>query len=321
MIFDSLSTAIFLHSISGIIPFASAVEIANISTLDALVTASSPPAPGKNLDEKSVFQNYFNAFQNGQFFCKVRTQGQYEMPGSDIVEFDGLIWCSNLHFADFKADMPIGYTGNCVKATLQGISEALEAGAQYSSGIERVEGQFHADAGISAVYVPQTNVFEGQLHYNTDNWSRRFWDDGRLNMNGIMWETRDEGDLSPKAATSSFSSIFKIDWVTVDEAATLMRVNATDLTPNEFEKLYANVWIKTHEEEAAMMNLNPDPELDIVEEVKDEQNATSDEEKSIEAEDVANEQNMTDADSSAGGGRKLAKAAGVVSAALRLLGL
>ena len=51
--------------------------------------------------------------------------------------------------------------------------------------------------GVSAVFVEQLNVFEGQVHADTDDWSGRFRDDGRKTMPGIAWEGHDEGDMNP----------------------------------------------------------------------------------------------------------------------------
>ena len=95
---------------------------------------------------------------------------------------------------------------------------------------------------LSAVYVPQGNTFEGQLHKNTDNYVVRFWDDGQTAMPILGWEVHDEGDTSPNAATSSWSGFGKISWIPVDEAASLLGNDAEDFTPEKFTDIYAEVW-------------------------------------------------------------------------------
>ncbi|KAL7544860.1 hypothetical protein ACHAWF_008223 [Thalassiosira exigua] len=289
-----------------------AVEVPDIGDIDAQVLATSLPAPGTNLDGNSVFRNFFDAFQNGQFFWKETARLRFEKPGSDIVEAEALTWCGNLHFPTLKEGAPIGFTGNCVLALLSGLDAIAEAGGHAS--YEQVEKKFVADHGVSAIYVPQTNVFEGQWHAGTDNYVYRFWDDGRSSMRGIGWEVHDEGDIDPQMATSSFSGILKLDWISVAEAAAIMKLNESELTPERFEEAYAKIWIKTHEEEAAVSNPNPEAELAIIEEIKDDLgiDTNADEaEEEMAADDTENNteenDNVADADSSdAVGGRKIA---------------
>ena len=60
--------------------------------------------------------------------------------------------------------------------------------------------------GISAVFVEQLNAFEVQYHANTDDWvSSIIGMMVRKQCLMIGWEGHDEGDMSPKAATSSLS--------------------------------------------------------------------------------------------------------------------
>jgi hypothetical protein len=75
-------------------------------------------------------------------------------------------------------------------------------------------------------------------------------------------------------------------------------MTTTEVTSGAFETVYSKTWIKEHNEEAATANPNPEAELVIVDEVK---NNTGD---------------------SSGSTRKLASATNrVVSAVLRLFGI
>ncbi|KAL7548252.1 hypothetical protein ACHAWF_011546 [Thalassiosira exigua] len=250
------------------IPAALGLDIMDLSDIEATKTATKPPAPGKNINGTSVFNNYINAVNDGQFFWKATVYGQYEMPGSEATEGEELYWCGNLHFNDFESGSPaLGYTGNCVTAFTSGLDKVIDAGAQLT--FEEVQDQFVFDSGVSFIYVPQTNVFEGQLHANADNAVWRAWDDGRPSMNGMVWETHDEGDMDSNAATSAWSSVRRYDWLTVSEAASLIGTIATSLTPEIFDEVYANTWLKTHEEETAVNNPNPGAEQEIVDQVKE----------------------------------------------------
>ncbi|KAL7527412.1 hypothetical protein ACHAWF_002168 [Thalassiosira exigua] len=51
---------------------------------------------------------------------------------------------------------------------------------------------------LSAVYVPQINVLEGQFHKNADNFVVRFFDDGRFILPTMGWRVHDEGDNHPQ---------------------------------------------------------------------------------------------------------------------------
>jgi hypothetical protein len=82
--------------------------------------------------------------------------------------------------------------------------------------------------------VEQQNVFEGQLHVDTDDWTLRFWDDGQKTMPTLGWEGHDEGDLNPNAATSSFSFYAEETWLSVEEVAQLFNTSVDDFTPEKF---------------------------------------------------------------------------------------
>ncbi|KAL7528635.1 hypothetical protein ACHAWF_002633 [Thalassiosira exigua] len=164
------------------------------------------------------------------------------------------------------------YAGHCVWARLSGYDEAIASGATISIA---TEGEFVKTTGISAVYVEQTNIFEGQIHENTDNWVIRYWDAGRPKMPTLLWEPHDEGDMDPVEATGSFSSFGEASWSSAEEVAKLLNISAAELTPEAFNNKYRDVWIKSHEVEAAVINPNPQAELDILNEVENDAQGTS----------------------------------------------
>ena len=155
----------------------------------------------------------------------------------------------------------------------------------------------------------QLNVFEGQRHTNTDDFVYRYWDDGSKTMPMIAWEGHDEGDMSANAATSSLSMFGEITFMPVEEVAQIFNTSVDEFTPDKFKQVYLDTWIKGHEKEAAEKNPNADAELEIIEQVKNENEM-----------DSAGETTPIDDDS--GTRRKLVSVAGrFVSAALRVFGI
>ena len=189
-------------------------------------------------------------------------------------------------------------------------------------------GEWFATVGVSAVFVEQLNVFEGQFHINTDNLVTRYWDDGQKTMSWISWKGHDEGDMSPGAATSSVSSIGETTWMSVEEVSQLFNVSVDKFTPETFKQIYLDTWIKDHEKEAAENNPNPGPELAIIEQVKDETNSADETTAPAQPDSTATE-NDGSADAAnpvvggdSGSGRQLVSiAARFVSAALRVFGI
>ena len=176
----------------------------------------------------------------------------------------------------------------------------------------------------------QLNVFEGQVHAGTDNWVARYWDDGRKTMSFTGWEGNDEGDMSPDAATSTWSFFAEpVTWMSVDEVAQLLNTSVDEFTPEKFKQVYFDTWLKAHEEQAAVMNPNSEAELEIIEQVKNETNYADDtatttpvQPDSTAAEDGGNSDGANPVEDDSGSGRKLASvAARFVSAALRVFGI
>ena len=245
-----------------------------IEELNAKVEANPAP-PGYNIDGGSVFSNFVNAFNDGQFFFIWNFVATFEKPSSETVKGSVLVWCGDISFTYFQNSSNPGYAGRCVYMRLGNLpADLLAAGAQQTSASTEV---FTSTVGISAVFVEQLNVFEGQLHKNTGDYVYRYWDNGRPSTPVIGWEGHDEGDLSTNAATSSFSGVAEFIWTSVEDVAKLLNTTAAELTlDTTFKDVYANVWIKEHEEEAAEKNPNPDSEMVIVEQVINENNGTGD---------------------------------------------
>ncbi len=327
MFFSSTSVSTLLHVLalvaSACLPF-----VAAQFTTDQFNTKISSTAapPGYNVDGGSVFNNFVNALNDGQLFFIQAGTAVFEKPGSEIVDYTLFIWCSDLIFSDFSNSSVMGYAGRCVEKNLAGYAEAQTAGAQLVP-IDYPEG-FGRTMGISAVYVEQLSVFEGQLHQNTDDWIFRYWDDGRETAPTIGWEGHDEGDMSPNAGTASLSAFGEFAWMSVEEVAQLLNKSVDEFTPETFKQVYKNTWIKGHEEEAATQNPNPEAELAIIEQVMNETDSsgetTSPAETNTEGDGGSGTNTATpiEDDGSAGNGRKLVSAtARFVSAALRVFGI
>ena len=305
----------------GILPFVGAAEV----TTDQLYSKISPTAalPGFNVEGSSVFANYVNAFNQGQLFFIVTGSWIYEKPESEPAHVSLITWCSDLTFSDVNNSSLMGYAGRCVVRWLTGFAEATASGAQLTYDFSKGQFKFLTQ-GISAVFVEQLNVFDGQFHSNTDDNTYRYWDDGRKKMPMNGWEGHDEGDMNPNAGTSSFSQFGEVTWMSVDEVAQLFNTSIDEFTPEKFKQVYYDTWIKDHEEEAAISNPNPLPELEIVEQVKNETNYVDETTAPAQPDSTAAEDDGSDpvAIDDSGSGRKLASVgARFVSAALRVFGI
>ena len=317
-----------LGILAASLPFVASAEV----TVDDLLTKINPTAalPGFNVEGGSVFTKVADAMNQEQFFFIDTGSNVFESPNSVPVPISHFHWCSDFTFSDVNNSSLIGYAGRCVvRVSLDGHDDLLEAGAQLA--FDYPEGGFSFSSGISAVYVEQLNVFEGQFHVNVDDNSWRFWDDGRKSMPLIAWEGHDEGDLNPNAATSSFSRFAEVTWMSVDEVAQLFNTSVDEFTPETFKKAYLDTWIKDHEFEAATNNPFPEAELEIIEQVKNETNYVDETATTtpVESDSTAVEDGGSDAanpvvqdDSDSGSGRQLVSVATrFVSAALRVLAI
>ena len=118
--------------------------------------------------------------------------------------------------------------------------------------------------------------------------------------------------------------------MTVDEVAQLFNTSVDEFTPEKFKEVYLETWIKDHEEAAAEMNPNPEPEMEIIEQVKDETNYVDETTTPIQPDSTLAEDSgpgdsanpVVEDDSDSGSGRKLVSVgARFVSAALRVFGI
>ena len=99
---------------------------------------------------------------------------------------------------------------------------------------------------FSSSYSVQTNVMESVYISTYDDFVIRAWDDGLPVNNAIGWEGDDAGDPSANAASSAFVAIGTFAWISADEAAVLLNVSVTELTPAKFKDEYAAAWDRTH---------------------------------------------------------------------------
>ena len=303
------------------------VAATNITT-DDLYSKISPTAaaPGFNVEGGSVFTNLANTINAGQLFWLRSGSAVQERPDAGPVQPLSFTWCSDLTFSDLSNSSLMGYAGRCVRMYLGGYEAILAGGAQLP--FEYSKGRYGQTGGISAVFVEQQNVFEGEFHADIDDWVYRYWDDGSKTAPYIGWEGHDEGDMSPNAATSSHSGFGKFSWMSVEEAAQLYNTSVDEFTPETFKQVYYDTWIRGHEFEAVISNPNPLPELEIIEQVKNETNYVDDTapitpvEPDSPAEDGSNCDGANPVEDDSGSGRKLASiAARFVSAALRVFGI
>ena len=323
---SSIFTFLCLLAASVGIPFVVAAEI----TTDDLLAKISPTAalPGFNVEGGSVFTNYAKTINEGQLFWLGTGISLYERPESEPLQGTAVFaWCSDLTFSDINSSPLMGYAGRCVVMVLFGFAAFMASGAQIA--YDYSEGKFVSSVGMSAVFVEQLNVFEGQFHPDIDDLVHRYWDDGRKTTPMIAWEGHDEGDMHPSAATSSFSQFGQITWMSVEEVAQLFNTTVDEFTPEKFKQVHLDTWIKNHEEEAAMSNPNPEPELEIIEQVKNETNyidnttaPSQPDGTAAEDDGGSDDANNPVVEEDSGSGRQLVSAAArFVSAALRVFGI
>uniref|UniRef100_A0A7S0AM91 Uncharacterized protein n=1 Tax=Minutocellus polymorphus TaxID=265543 RepID=A0A7S0AM91_9STRA len=228
---------------------AAAAERLDVDQLESLVPGVGTPLPriGTNTDGQSVFTNFVAAYNEGQLFILYSGMMTYEKPSAAPFEVTTLLWCNDLVFTTIagSSDQSVGYSGRCVIVRLTDPDDFTGSGAELSGDHEQLRDNAFVDTfGISAVFVPQMNILQGVLHKHTDNYVRMFWDDGRpaMAMNG--WETHDDGDNSPTALTSSWSNAATCRWLSVEQTASLLQVETTDLAPDKFSGIYEQVWNK-----------------------------------------------------------------------------
>jgi hypothetical protein len=244
MLSSSIYTLLFLlaASVSVCIPLLVAAAENNITTNDLYAKINPTAAlPGFNVEGGIVFSNFADTYNEGQLFLIRDISVVHEKPESAPVQFTSLDWCSDLTFSDINNSSLVGYAGHCVSMFLKGYANGVASSAQLPYLFS--EGKFTYTGGMSAVFVEQQNVFEGQFHGNTDDIIWRYWDDGLKTVPMIGWEGHDEGDMHPNAATSSVSHFGQMTWMSVDEAAQLVNTSADEFTPETFKQVYKDTWI------------------------------------------------------------------------------
>ena len=117
--FFSLSTSTLLHVVlaaSASIPFVEAQTPTPITTdeLYAKISSAAAPAPGFNGGGGSVFTNFVNAVNDGQFFYLETGSSVYEKPATEPVQLTFFHWCSDLTFSDLSNSSLIGFAGRVV---------------------------------------------------------------------------------------------------------------------------------------------------------------------------------------------------------------
>jgi len=213
-----------------------AVMLAHATTT---VPYQGDPAPntGTNTNGTSVFTNYDNFKENGQAFLLREAHSLYETPGKNIT-YVAIEWLSAATFS--VAPLPPAVNARIVRTRLgSSYQDALNAGAQTSAGSTRA----HL---YSSSYSAQVNAMEAVITPTKDDDTLRLWDDGLTVTNYIIWEGDDAGDQSDNAATSAFAGFGTHTWLTVDEAAVLLNVSVTELTPDKFNDAYAAAWERTN---------------------------------------------------------------------------
>ena len=323
--FVSLSTLLHVLAASAAsIPFVAAQTEITTDELYGNLVSTAAPAPGFNGEGKSVFTNYVNAVNDGQFFLLTTGSWVYEKPGTELVQLTFLDWCSDLTSSDLSNSSIIGYAARCVQTALAGHDDAVAAGAQRRTA--NSGGEFSYTTGISTVFVEHLNSFQSQKHENADDHVFRFWDDGQKTVPMIAWEGHDEGDMSPNAATASWSSFGEVTFMSVEEVAQLLNTAVEDFSLEKFNQVYKDTWVKEHEDEVASENPNAEAEQEIIDEVKGETDSTGETTSPAESGTGDGGSGSDPAtpieDDSAGNGRKLASVvARFVSASLRVFGI
>ena len=130
---------------------------------------------------------------------------------------------------------PMGFVGRCVWKFTKGGLETVASGVQ--GYLDDPTDGFSSTLGISTVFVESKNIFEYEGHRNTENMVTRFWDDGQKSMPLNMWVTHDGVET-----TNAHQVIVQFVWLSANEAARFIDVNATTLTPERFSDVYASVW-------------------------------------------------------------------------------
>ena len=191
-------------------------------------------------DDSPLMKNYNALREEGQGFFRIEKTNLYEKPGSTSTPVDALYWWCDLEFSSDDATNNHGYVGRAVSYKL---------GSTYQDVVARGAQTFPSKKGarsVSAVLVPTLGIFEVQYHSTIDDWVGRYWDDGSSTLPFLGWEGHDEGDTSPNADTSAFSSFGTYTKITTEAAAELLGMDVAVMTPATCSMEYEAAWNTTH---------------------------------------------------------------------------
>jgi len=210
-----------------------AVTLTAHATTTTVPHQGEPPPPiGINTNGTSVFTNYDNLKEKGQAFLLYQASFTFETPGQNIT-YVAISWLSAATFS--VAPLPPAVNARVVGCLNARINSAKPGKTSTAKA------QLY-----SSSYSAQVNAMEAVITPTDGDWTNRFWDDGLPVNNVINWEGDDAGDQSDNAATSALAGFGTYTWISVDEAAVLLNVSVTELTPEKFNDAYAAAWERTH---------------------------------------------------------------------------
>ena len=175
----------------------------------------------------------------GQAFQFRNGPNLYESPHRNATSVPVIRWLSAATFST-PPDPPSVTARSLSYIVPSKVQEILSAGGTVNTGSGGFPSLF------SSSYSVQTNVMESVYISTSDDFVYRIWDDGRSVNNLIAWEGDDAGDPSANAASSAWVGSGTVAWISVDEAAVLLNVSVTELTPAKFKDEYAAAWDRTH---------------------------------------------------------------------------
>ena len=115
MIASSLSTLLHILAASAAtFPFVAAQSQFTTDQFNGKISSTAAPR-GYNVQGGSVFTNFVNALNDGQFFYLGTGTVVYEKPGTEPIIGTGLTWCSDLTFSDLSNSSNIGYAVRCIQ--------------------------------------------------------------------------------------------------------------------------------------------------------------------------------------------------------------
>ena len=231
---------VFKSSLALLVFFVPSASVVVAQQQDVENATTLMPSDDNNINSSLLMTNYNALREEGQGFYLLESSFLYEKPGSASTSFAAVQWWCDLEFSSEDATNNYGYVGRAVFYFLgSSLEDVVAQGGQTASGKK----QAHS---VSAVLVPTLGIFEGQFHATHDDWSFRYWDDGSSTWPVLGWEGHDEGDTRRNSDTSAYSASGPFTKITPEEAATLLGMDAVDMTPATCSKEYKATWDRTH---------------------------------------------------------------------------